>query len=119
MPIPKHVRWMYETQEWRTVTRPAVLTRAGNCCEHCGAPAGALYWRYRPGPPDEDDDWHTPVVQLGIAHLNHTPGDDRLDNLKALCRGCHLAYDAGFHKRTRSIRKDSARPLLAQQEVSF
>lgn len=55
-------------------------------------------------------------IALNIAHLNHTAGDDRDENLKALCQWCHFNYDERFHKLTRSIRKDAARPLL--QEAS-
>lgn len=52
-------------------------------------------------------------IVLTVAHLNHTPGDDRDDNLKALCQYCHLTMDQGQHHLTRSTRKDAARPLLA------
>lgn len=51
-------------------------------------------------------------VVLTIAHLNHVSGDDRDDNLKALCQWCHLNYDKLHHKETRAARKDAARPLL-------
>ncbi len=52
------------------------------------------------------------VVQIGVAHLNHTPGDDRPSNLRALCRRCHLRHDEDHHRESRVIRKDAARPLL-------
>lgn len=51
-------------------------------------------------------------VILTIAHLNHIPGDDRAENLKALCQWCHLNYDKFHHKESRSIRKDRERPIL-------
>lgn len=51
-------------------------------------------------------------IVLTCAHLNHTPGDDRDDNLKLLCQWCHLSTDSDHHKRTRSTRKDRERPLL-------
>ena len=51
-------------------------------------------------------------VVLTIAHLNHVSGDDRDENLKALCQWCHLNYDLLHHKETRAARKDAARPLL-------
>jgi len=50
-------------------------------------------------------------IVLTIAHLNHKAGDDRDENLKALCQWCHLNFDAPHHKWTRSIRKDKARPM--------
>lgn len=54
-------------------------------------------------------------VILTLAHLNHVPGDDRDENLKALCQWCHLHYDQLHHKATRSIRKDAGRPLLQER----
>jgi hypothetical protein len=51
-------------------------------------------------------------VVLTIAHLNHVAGDDRDENLKALCQWCHLNFDVLHHKQSRSIRKDANRPLL-------
>jgi hypothetical protein len=51
-------------------------------------------------------------VQIGVCHLNHTPGDDRDDNLRAGCRRCHLHHDEKQHRKTRAIHKDTRRPLL-------
>lgn len=51
-------------------------------------------------------------IILTVAHLNHVAGDDRDENLKALCQWCHLNYDKLHHKETRSDRKDAERPLL-------
>ncbi len=53
-------------------------------------------------------------IVLTTAHLNHTAGDDRDENLKLLCQWCHLSTDSQHHKNTRSIRKDRERPLLTQ-----
>jgi len=56
-------------------------------------------------------------IVITIAHVNQIPGDDRDDNLAALCQFCHLWHERMQHARnarvTRCIRKDSARPLLA------
>ncbi|HWE51372.1 MAG TPA: hypothetical protein VG273_16390 [Bryobacteraceae bacterium] len=45
---------------------------------------------------------------LTVAHLNQVAGDDRDDNLAALCQRCHLAHDARAHvasaRRTRAAR---------------
>ncbi len=51
-------------------------------------------------------------IVLTVAHLNHTSGDDRSENLMAFCQWCHLNYDQLHHKETRCQRKDAARPLL-------
>lgn len=53
-------------------------------------------------------------IVLTIAHLNHTSGDDREENLAALCQWCHLNYDKVHHKHTRCARKDATRPLLQE-----
>jgi len=43
-------------------------------------------------------------VVLTCAHLNHTPEDNRRENLAALCQACHLAYDAP-HKAAERLRR--------------
>lgn len=58
-------------------------------------------------------------IVLTVAHLNHVPGDDRDENLKALCQWCHLNYDKLHHKETRQAHKDAARPLLAGMEATL
>ena len=50
-------------------------------------------------------------VICNVAHLNHTSGDDRDENLKFLCQWCHLNYDKLHHRETRATRKDAARPI--------
>lgn len=63
---------------------------------------------------DRAESGHRPVtIQIGVAHLNHVAGDDRDENLKALCRRCHLRYDAPHHAEVRATRKDRERPILA------
>lgn len=86
------------------------------------------------GGPDFPGLWHSPIsgkqrkgagpplgfvarvvsIVLTCAHLNHTAGDDRLENLMLLCQWCHLANDSPHHKESRSIRKDQGRPLLRE-----
>ena len=56
---------------------------------------------------------------LTIAHLNHISGDDRDENLKALCQWCHLNYDKAHHAETRAIRKDAARPILIELKGEY
>jgi hypothetical protein len=66
------------------------------------------------GGPDWRGDIRTVRVVLTIAHLNHRAGDDRDENLKALCQWCHLNYDKLHHRETRATRKDRARPLIVK-----
>lgn len=63
-------------------------------CENCGMQCRR---------PDEPFDTHKRT--LTVAHLNHTPEDCRRENLKALCSGCHLRYDAIHHAETRRSKK--------------
>lgn len=140
MPIKPELRKFYK-KHWRTVVRPRILARAGNCCERCKVPnrtfvlRAAGWWTAFIDSWRRENvicaEWVSPdgvqlafgfpsisVRQVGIvltvAHLNHVSGDDRDDNLQALCQWCHLTNDLGHHKESRAIRKDLARPLLAE-----
>jgi len=50
--------------------------------------------------------WPSPytgsMVVLTTAHLDHNPGVNDRDRLKAMCQGCHLRYDAN-HRRSREL----------------
>lgn len=136
MPIRPEFRHFYRGAHW-AMTRARILARAGGrftllgeylggaLCENCGELDGRL------GARDEygvfHDQWESPEwdwltrergvrIQIGVAHKNHTPGDDRDENLAAWCRRCHLLYDADHHAFNRATRKDAARPLL--QEIA-
>jgi len=52
------------------------------------------------------------VVILTTAHLNHNPRDNRRTNLRAMCQGCHLRYDAKFHAFNAVITRDQKRGQL-------
>jgi len=138
MPIARELRHFYG-REWRLVTRPRILERAGDRCEQCGAPDRQFVLRGPLGTwfdtfPMRPSFWRTHLgwkvhvleldrmrvdsirrvyIVLAVAHLNHIPGDDRDENLKALCQWCHLNYDCQAHRATRATRKDNSRPLLA------
>lgn len=104
-------------KNWKTEIRPAILERAKNCCEQCGAPNHELI--YRPDKKDKKKwllapDGHlanamvldcikfTKII-LTIAHLDHDKQnhDVKLDRLQALCQRCHLLYDIEHHKANR------------------
>lgn len=113
------------------------LYLGGACCEQCRVPDRAVvlrvagWWRWnclrRRRTPNTW--WHrengNPTVGnppadrlvrivITVAHVNHVAGDDRDENLRALCQWCHLNYGRLHHHETRSARKDAARPLFRQ-----
>lgn len=132
MPIRREYRRFYG-RAWRKVVRPRILKRAENRCEFCRVPNHALVTRAAGWWDKGVGFWHDEKgrrrstgclptsrlrrirVVLTVAHLNHTPGDDRHENLRALCQWCHLALDKNHHYETRAARKDAARPLLLQE----
>jgi protein-arginine kinase activator protein McsA len=142
MPIRKDLAQFYRGTSWFK-TRSRILARAGDGCEECGKPNGrrvftftrvvegrrcmwwvcaeGLYWRDHTGKIDLNVAFpalpRNIRVVLTIAHLNHAAGDDRDENLKALCQWCHLNYDKLHHRETRSTRKDATRPILRALEM--
>ena len=79
--------------DWEKIAR-IVKDEADWKCEECGRQC------YRPGEkcPDARN-------ILTVAHLNHKPWDCRRENLRAMCSGCHLKYDAKHHAETRRKRR--------------
>ena len=125
MPIrPEHAH-MYGA-EWKHVIRPRILERARHRCERCRRPDRevVLVWpdgRWLSAKQAEErtryegDGWiaagggRVVTTVLTIAHLNHVAGDNRDENLSALCQRCHLCHDARQHAtnaaRTRDRKK--------------
>jgi hypothetical protein len=112
MPIRPELRHLYRSPEWE-LARKTVFERAGGRCEHCFRSAGSSYFNPETG--------RLVKVQIGAAHRDHCRDLSRfydLDNLLALDRACHLAFDKDDHRFSRSARKDRTRPLLAPLEAS-
>jgi hypothetical protein len=122
MPIKPELRHHYG-KAWRDA-RAAVLARAGNACEcrgecaskhgaapgsRCGAPNGVSIMRVRATPErylvggfeHRGTDLMPPVkVVLTVAHLDHNPGTNDLERLRAFCQRCHLRYDRHQHGKS-------------------
>lgn len=128
-------------KNWKTEIRPAILERAGNCCEFCKAKNGELYIRgvfdgcecYQ----DMDgtifastdgmrigDDYvgevanHTTKntsvrIVLTIAHLDHDTTNNNYENLKALCSKCHLNYDRNIHAKNAAITRNKKKKQIS------
>lgn len=94
---------------WKTEIRPAIMQRAGDKCEWCGAV------NYEPHPVTGSKVVLT-IAHLGVEFPDGTPGnkhdkfDVRPENLAALCNRCHLNYDRDDHirhaKETRRKKKE-------------
>jgi len=131
MPIRPEKRALYP-RNWRQISEH-VRAKAGQRCEWCGKPnrrtvacaeggrwhdIDAGYWRDAHGRyiPKKDTPRNTRTVHvvLTVAHLDHTPQNCDLSNLRALCQGCHLRYDAPQKAAERKKRKaQAALPLGA------
>jgi hypothetical protein len=76
---------------------------------------GEIKSKPHPGAPAEfrQTAARTIRVKCACAHLNHTPGDDRDENLAWLCDWCHFHWDQEHHRGMRAARKDRDRPILA------
>ena len=85
MPIRPENKARYP-KDWKQI-RQRVLERANNRCEFCGVENYSIREN------------GTKVV-LTIAHLDHTPENCDMSNLRALCQKCHLTYDAKHHAAT-------------------
>jgi hypothetical protein len=98
--------------DWEDISRQ-VKEEAGWCCETCGAKHGETIYREKRTARWTPDiavaevtyrRYYESIVQIGVAHLgidkpDGSPGskfdtmDCRRDNLRALCRRCHLHFD--------------------------
>ena len=110
-------------EDWDQVSR-SVKDRAGWQCEcrgecgevhplPCGRGHGTTYARI--------DGTHYKII-LTVAHLNHPPEDCRPENLRVMCQGCHLRYDADHHAQTRAAgeraRAEAAGQGLLEMDVT-
>ena len=106
MPIKPENKARYP-KDWKAI-RASVLKRAEDKCEKCGVKNHA--WRNNTigiftMDPMLAESWElvdrdsVTYIVLTIAHLDHTPENCSLDNLRAWCQKCHLAYDHKHHQR--------------------
>ncbi len=77
-------------KNWKDI-RASVLIRAQWKCE--GSPQFPSC-KARNGEPHPETGSR---VVLTIAHLDHTPENCEMENLRAWCQRCHLTYDAKHH----------------------
>jgi len=89
---------------WRDI-RAAILQRAANTCEWCGAE------NHEPHPVTGAR------VVLTVAHINHDIENNAPGNLAALCQRCHLRHDAKLHARHAAETRRRKRVLAGQGEL--
>lgn len=141
------INWKLYPKDWRDISDCIRFGRAEGRCEQCGVEHGAIICRHEDEPeryviydPDNavyttpQGDWiklsEIPEgflisddikIVLTVAHLDHNPANNDLDNLKALCQRCHLNFDRAHNaikaKRTRLDIKRKKTLEAGQQEL--
>jgi len=132
MPIKPEDRDRYPAN-WEDI-RTQVLMRAGHCCEWpgCGVRNHAAgYWDREKfvtigfGIADPREVMQLAAhghrlirIVLTVAHLDHTPENCDLSNLRAWCQRHHLRYDLDHHRTTAYMtRHERARTLDLFNEI--
>ena len=101
--------------DWPQFSHAIRFDRAGGRCEcegECGRGTHAGRCPNEHGQPAYGTG---SKVVLTVAHLCHTP--ECREHVKAMCNGCHLAYDTDHHRETRARNKAAA--LAASGQASL
>lgn len=122
--------------EWKTVIRPAILTRSFGYCEFCNIKNGITIIRGSWGEQEvyQDDEGFIynaenseylggdylgcvstkpfTTIVLTIAHLDHDINNNDYANLRALCQRCHNRYDRENRNANRKSKKEKYQPKL-------
>ncbi len=131
------IRALYP-KDWEKIAAK-VKEQAGYRCQQCDRPCrrpreswpdfclriseqGEINWylqTYDEVHDDETGEWGSVErpqrFTLTVAHLDHNPANCDLANLRALCSGCHLRYDAPMkaaRKRAKSQAKSGQLSFL-------
>jgi hypothetical protein len=110
VPIKPENRARYPAN-WAEI-RANILRRAGNRCESCAVPNHVIV-NSRTRVQMTDEAVYPTFsemceyrkqggirVVLTIAHLDHTPENCDLANLRVMCQRCHLTYDAAARSQS-------------------
>ncbi|MET9465831.1 hypothetical protein ABZY44_13690 [Streptomyces sp. NPDC006544] len=107
MPIRPENRARYP-KDWPEISRHIRFDRAQSRCEclgECGRDTHPDRCPNVHGRPAYGTGSH---VILTTAHLDHTPENCDPGNLRAMCQGCHLHYDADHHRQTAASTRRAA-----------
>jgi hypothetical protein len=123
VPIKPEQRRFY-LGDWPKISRRVRFQRAAGICQGCGRPHGQTVrclpdgrwfdaargtWRSGRGRPARWPDLVETVqirytrVVLAAAHRDHDPSNNRLGNLKSLCRRCHMIHNRPYRLAQRRI----------------
>ena len=122
---------------WKQIAR-RVKDAAGWTCQECGRPCRkpGVIWQDFVGwlLSEFEESWYWETCDeicndetgehfyadrpqrftLTVAHLDHNPQNSDPSNLKALCSGCHLRYDAKHHAANASATRYRKRERKGQ-----
>lgn len=116
MPIKPENRARYP-RDWPQISLRIRRERAGDRCECRGECGHDHDGRCR----ERNGQLHSvtgSAVVLTVAHLDHTPENNREENLRAMCQRCHLAHDRPEHARN-ARRTFSARRVAALNNLEL
>lgn len=100
MPIRPENRGRYPAN-WRDISARIRFGRAAFRCECFGECGRGTHEGRCPNVHEGEAYGTGSRVVLTVAHLDHTPENVDEGNLRAMCNGCHLAYDGPHHAETR------------------
>ena len=115
MPIATENRGRYPDPETWAAIRHLVLVRAGFRCEcdgRCGRQHRGRCVEQHMAPARTGGAGVR--IVLTTAHLDHTPENNALENLAAMCQGCHLHYDIDHHVQSMRERRLQALEAAGQ-----
>lgn len=104
MPIRPENKHRYP-KDWKAIVAK-VRDRSDNRCE-CQGECGLHRGRRCKEVNGAAATWARGKIVLTTAHLNHTPEDNRMENLRHMCQRCHLLYDRDHHRETAERTRDA------------
>ncbi|RPE27213.1 hypothetical protein [Kitasatospora cineracea] len=116
MPIRPENRDRYP-DNWPDISQHIRFDRAAGRCECVGECGRGTHPGRCPNFHDGEAYGTGSKVVLTTAHLNHQPEDCHPENLRAMCQGCHNAYDAAHRRQTRAETRRRAAENAGQLEL--
>lgn len=96
---------------WEEISKQIRFIRARGRCEGSPAYPACQAEHGQPHPVTGSK------VMLTVGHLDHDPGNNDFDNLRAWCNRCHLTYDADFHAKNAAKTRRQKKIKAGQLEL--